>query len=112
MAYPAYIREKARELRTKKKLTIDEIAERLAIPRTTIYGWVRDLEIPRKPNDGWPESGFSSSVHHRGPSSISPQGVHREFRFRSGAVGSSMDAHLVRPSFDVLGSLPRRSGAR
>jgi Helix-turn-helix len=56
MAYPTYIREKARELRTKKKLTIDELAERLAIPRTTIYGWVRDLEIPRKPNDGWPES--------------------------------------------------------
>jgi hypothetical protein len=56
MAYPTYIREKARELRTKKKLTIDELAERLAIPRTTIYGWVRDLEIPRKPHDGWPES--------------------------------------------------------
>lgn len=56
MAYPTYIREKARELRTKKKLTIDELAERLAVPRTMIYGWVRDLEIPRKPNDGWPDS--------------------------------------------------------
>lgn len=56
MAYPAYIREKARELRTEKKLTIDELAERLAIPRTTVYGWVRDLEIPRKPCTGWPAS--------------------------------------------------------
>lgn len=57
MAYPTYIREKARQLRSDKKLTIDELAERLAIPRTTIYGWVRDLEIPRKPaSDGWPES--------------------------------------------------------
>jgi predicted DNA-binding transcriptional regulator AlpA len=56
MAYPTYIREKARQLRSEKKLTIDELAERLAIPRTTIYGWVRDLEIPRKPNIGWPES--------------------------------------------------------
>ena len=56
MAYPTYIREKARQLRTDKKLTIDELAERLAIPRTTIYGWVRDLEIPRRPNTGWPES--------------------------------------------------------
>jgi len=45
MAYPAYIREKAKELRTEKKLTIDELAERLAIPRTTIYYWVRDLPI-------------------------------------------------------------------
>jgi hypothetical protein len=45
MAYPAYIREKARQLRTEKKLTIDELAERLAISRTTIYYWVRDLPI-------------------------------------------------------------------
>lgn len=56
MAHPAYIREKARQLRTEKKLTIDELAERLAIPRTTIYYWVKDLEIPRKPSTGWPES--------------------------------------------------------
>lgn len=45
MAYPTYVKQKARELRKKKKLTIDELAERLAIPRTTIYGWVRDLPI-------------------------------------------------------------------
>ena len=56
MAYPAYIREKARQLRTDKKLTIDELAERLAISRTTIYYWVKDLEIPRKSNCGWPAS--------------------------------------------------------
>ncbi len=53
MTYPPYIREKARELRRTKKLTIDEIAERLAISRTTAFYWVRDLEIPRKPI-GWP----------------------------------------------------------
>ena len=45
MAYPTYIREKARQLRTDKKLTIDELAERLAISRTTIYYWVKDLPI-------------------------------------------------------------------
>lgn len=56
MAYPAYIKEKARQLRADKKLTIDELAERLAIPRTTVYYWVRDLEIPRKPATGWPDS--------------------------------------------------------
>ncbi len=48
MAHPAYIREKAKELRIKRKLTIDELAERLALPRTTIYYWVRDLPVPRK----------------------------------------------------------------
>jgi excisionase family DNA binding protein len=47
MAYPRYLREKARELRTKKKLTIDELAERLALSRTTVYYWVRDIPIPR-----------------------------------------------------------------
>lgn len=56
MTYPPYIREKARQLRLEKKLTIDEIAERLGISRTTIYYWVGELEIPRRPgggNGGW-----------------------------------------------------------
>jgi hypothetical protein len=45
--YPPYLREKARQLRRKRKLTIDQLAECLALPRTTIYYWVRDLPIPR-----------------------------------------------------------------
>jgi hypothetical protein len=48
MAYPAYIRDKARELRRGKQLTIDELAERLSISRTTIYYWVCDIPIERK----------------------------------------------------------------
>lgn len=48
MAYPAYVREKARELRITKKLTIDELAERLSLSRTSIYYWVRDIPIPRR----------------------------------------------------------------
>jgi excisionase family DNA binding protein len=47
MAYPPYLREKARQLRREKRLTIDELAERLALSRTTIYYWVRDLPIER-----------------------------------------------------------------
>jgi transcriptional regulator with XRE-family HTH domain len=46
MAHPTYIREKARQLRRDKHLTIDQLAERLAISRTTAYYWVRDLPIP------------------------------------------------------------------
>jgi transcriptional regulator with XRE-family HTH domain len=34
MAHPAYLREKARELRIKQKLSLLEIAERLACPKT------------------------------------------------------------------------------
>jgi hypothetical protein len=54
MAYPAYVREKARSLRVEKNLSIDEIAERLALPKTTIYDWVRDLPLgrPRRANPG------------------------------------------------------------
>jgi DNA-binding XRE family transcriptional regulator len=44
-----YLREKARQMRVDKKLTIDQLAERLALPRTTIYYWVSDLPIPPTP---------------------------------------------------------------
>ena len=49
--HPAYLREKARALRIERGLTIDEIAERLALSRTTIYYWVRDLPaVERREN--------------------------------------------------------------
>jgi hypothetical protein len=57
MAHPAYLRDKARELRTKQKLPLLEIAERLALPKTTVFYWIRDLPDPeikhqRKSNTG------------------------------------------------------------
>jgi AcrR family transcriptional regulator len=48
MAYPAYLRERARELRITKKLSLDEIAERLALPKTTVYYWIKDLPLGRE----------------------------------------------------------------
>jgi predicted DNA-binding transcriptional regulator AlpA len=39
MAHPAYLREKARSLRVGRALTIDELAARLALSRSTIYYW-------------------------------------------------------------------------
>jgi AcrR family transcriptional regulator len=52
VAYPAYVREKARKLRLEKHLSLDEIAARLALPKTTVYYWVRDLPLgrPRREN--------------------------------------------------------------
>jgi hypothetical protein len=47
MAYPAYVREKARELRVERRLSIVEIAERLALPKTTVFYWVRDIPLQR-----------------------------------------------------------------
>jgi DNA-binding XRE family transcriptional regulator len=48
VTYPAYIREKARELRREKELTIDEIAQRLSVGRTTIYMWIHDMPRPSR----------------------------------------------------------------
>lgn len=46
MAHHPSLRLKARELRQAERLTIDQLAERLALPRTTVYYWVRDMPIP------------------------------------------------------------------
>jgi hypothetical protein len=51
MAYPAYVREKARELRVERRLSIVEIAERLALPKTTVFYWVRDIPLQRPRRD-------------------------------------------------------------
>lgn len=51
MAYPRYVREKARKLRRDKHLSIDEIAERLALSRTTVYYWVRGMPLGRRRRD-------------------------------------------------------------
>jgi transcriptional regulator with XRE-family HTH domain len=48
MADAAYIRERAREMRTERRFTLDQIAERLALPRTTIYYWIKDLPVPNE----------------------------------------------------------------
>lgn len=48
MTYPPYLREKARQLRAEKGLTIDEIAERLALGRTTVFYWVGDMPRPAR----------------------------------------------------------------
>lgn len=47
MAHPAYIREKAIQMRVERRLSIDEIAERLALPKTTIYYWVKGIPLQR-----------------------------------------------------------------
>lgn len=55
MAHATYLREKARLMRIERKLTIDELAERMALSRSTIYYWVRDLPIPGSGSGtGWP----------------------------------------------------------
>ncbi len=61
MAHSRYLRQMARSLRAEQQLTVDELAARLSLPRSTIYYWVRDLPLrgggQREPGDGEHRSG-------------------------------------------------------
>jgi hypothetical protein len=88
MAYPAYVREKARTLRVERRLSIVEIAERLALPKTTVFYWVRDLPLgrPRRANPG----------QRRGN-----RGMRRKYReLREAAYGQGRD------EFSALAAIP------
>jgi transcriptional regulator with XRE-family HTH domain len=89
MAHPAYLREKARTLRKERQFTIDELAERLALSRSTIYYWVRDLPIERK--------GRANAGQRRGNRSMQ-----RKYRLlREAAYWQGLE------SFDQLATDPR-----
>lgn len=47
MAYSRYLREKARRLRVEQQLSLDEVAERLALSKITVWYWIRDLPLNR-----------------------------------------------------------------
>lgn len=44
VTYPLCIREKARQMRARQ-MTLDEIAERLALPKTTVWHWIKDIPV-------------------------------------------------------------------
>ncbi len=47
MAHDDHIREKAIYLRTQKQMSLNELIEHLHLPRTTIYGWIKDIPLSR-----------------------------------------------------------------
>lgn len=94
MAHPSYPREKARTLRKERQFTIDELAERLALSRSTIYYWVRDLPIPGSgPGGGWPESAHLAA----GRAIRRKYRLLREAAYREGL--ESFDELIVEPGF-------------
>lgn len=42
-----HLRRKAIQLRVEKHMTLDEICEHLGMPKTTVYYWIKDHDIPR-----------------------------------------------------------------
>jgi excisionase family DNA binding protein len=92
MAHAAYIREKARSMRVERQFTIDELAERLALSRSTIYYWVRDLPIP----GSGPGGEFPASARRKGT-----RAMQRKYRLlREQAYREGLD------SFDELAADP------
>ncbi|MGN6371401.1 MAG: hypothetical protein ACTHM1_00175 [Solirubrobacteraceae bacterium] len=97
MAHATYIREKARSLRIERQLTIDQLAERLALSRSTIYYWVRDLPIP----GSGPGGGFAPAASRRG--NMAMQLKYRRMReeaYREGLEG--FDELVSDPTFRDL----------
>jgi hypothetical protein len=90
MAYPAYLRERARELRVSKKLSLNEIAERLALPKTTVHYWIKDLPLGRERR--W-------SVGHK-KGNLAMRGKWQRLRDEAYAEGQAEYEQLVRlPTF-------------
>src|SRR4029077_2788724 len=58
MAHSRYLRRMTRLLRVEQRLTVDQLAKRLALPRSTVYHWVRDL--PYRPAQAGHASAASS----------------------------------------------------
>jgi hypothetical protein len=52
MAHSNYLRRMARLLRVEQRLTVDQLASRLALPRSTVYYWVRDLPLGEREKEG------------------------------------------------------------
>jgi hypothetical protein len=52
MAHSNYLRRMARLLRVEQRLTVDQLAARLALPRSTVYYWVRDLPLGKREGEG------------------------------------------------------------
>jgi excisionase family DNA binding protein len=94
MAHAAYIREKARSMRIERQFTIDELAERLALSRSTIYYWVRDLPIP----GSGPGGEFPASARRKGTRAMQRKyRLRREHAYREGL--DSFDQLAADPTF-------------
>jgi AcrR family transcriptional regulator len=81
------MREKARQLRREQDMTIDEIAERLAVSRTTVFYWVGDMPRPARCRE---RNGLG---HARGNAAM--QAKYRRLRELAYAEGAASFASMM-----------------
>jgi len=95
MAHSRYLRNMARSLRLERQYTVDQLAERLALPRSTIYYWVRDLPVrPARARAGVAAPVDSEAAHVLG----SPSCAEREAAYERAL--STYEDLAVQPTFE------------
>jgi AcrR family transcriptional regulator len=86
----------ARSLRVEQQLTVDQLAARLSLPRSTIYYWVRDLPL----RDGARDRAGGPSFHTCGAAGQAPRKVTRALSDAAYEEGLATFAELsVQPTF-------------
>jgi hypothetical protein len=89
MTHPDYLNLRARALRIEQHLTLDQLVERMALPRTTVYEWIKDLPLARP---------RSSAGQRKGTEAM--QAKYRRLREDAYAQGRAEFAELrVTPTF-------------
>jgi hypothetical protein len=98
MTHSRHLRDMARLLRVEQQLSVDRLAKRLALPRSTVYYWVRDLPLRSSMSD----------TAASGSSRAEPAGVDRQASRPAAASASesayeqglrSYDGLVVQPTF-------------
>jgi hypothetical protein len=97
MAHSNYLRRMARLLRVEQRLTVDQLASRLALPRSTVYYWVRDLPLVER----WGESVRATGIGEREGTGIGK----RASAVASAEAGDAAYEEALR-SFDDLAAQP------
>ncbi|HEV7527844.1 MAG TPA: hypothetical protein VGO29_03010 [Solirubrobacteraceae bacterium] len=93
MTHSRHLRDIARLLRVERQLTVDQLARRLALPRSTVYYWVRDLPL-RASRSGVDAGGEPDAGPHAGSDASSSSG---ESAYEEGL--RSYDELVAQPTF-------------
>jgi excisionase family DNA binding protein len=94
MAHSRYLRDMTRLLRVERQLTVDQLAKRLALPRSTIYYWVRDLPLRAARSDAGAPTTSADVAAAPEPDAVPPR---EQSAYEEGLC--SFDDLAVQPTF-------------